>query len=318
MFADINPDTLTIDPQDARRRITPRTKTLMIVHLWGHPAEMDELLAIARERILAVIEDASHAHGGTYRGRKVGAIGDIGVFGLQASKALPAGEGGVLVTNRREYFERALLLAQSPGRLDMHLQLEHHRRFKGTGFGGFKYRINPVNALIARLQMKHLEERNEIRQRNLDYLSDALRGVRGIRTPFTAADVTRGGYYGYPLVYQPEELEGLSKQTFIAAMRAEGVELNDERYPLMHLAPMLREQNPVGNGWPWSYSPETRAVKHGPGDLPVTEEIYPRLMAIPAHDKAVPCEDLFEQYARAFRKVTENVEQLRTWAQSGD
>ena len=133
VFADIDPLTLTLDPADVRRRITPRTRAIMVVHLWGHPAAMDELNALAREHNLVVIEDASHAHGGIYRGRKVGTLGDIGVFSLQASKALPAGEGGLLVTHRREYFERALLLAQSPGRLNLHLQLEEHRRFKNTG-----------------------------------------------------------------------------------------------------------------------------------------------------------------------------------------
>lgn len=313
IFADIDPLTFTLDPQDVRRRITPRTRALMVVHLWGHPAEMNELCAIARKHDLVVIEDASHAHGGTYKGRKVGTIGDIGCFSLQSSKALPAGEGGILVTAKREYFERALLLAQSPGRLDLHLQMEEHRRFKETGFGGFKYRINPINAVIAHHQMKHLEERNEVRQRNMDYLTEALQGIKGIRTPHTAPDATRGGYYGYPLVYHPEELDDLPKETFIAALQAEGVELGDERYPLLHLAPMYRERNPVGGGWPWSYSDQTRAVRYRPGDLPVSEAIYPQLLAIPAFDKVVPCEDLFEQYARAFRKVTGNVEQLRVW-----
>lgn len=313
VFADIDPQTLTLDPADVRRRITPRTRAIMVVHLWGHPAAMDELMALAREHKLTVIEDASHAHGGMYKGRKVGTLGDIGVFSLQASKALPAGEGGLLVTNRREYFERALLLAQSPGRLNLHLQLEEHRRFKNTGFGGFKYRINPLNAVIARQQMNHFEERNEIRQRNLDFLTEGLREVRGVRPPYTAPDVTRGGYYGYPLEYKPEELDGLPKETFLAALQAEGVEIANERYPLLHLEPMFAEHNPIGGGWPWSFNEATHRVRTRRGDLPVTEELYPRLLAIPAYNKVIPCEDLFAQYLQAFRKVTQNVEQLKTW-----
>ncbi len=263
VFADIDPRTLTLDPADVRRRITSRTRAIMVVHLWGHPAAMDELNALAREHNLVVVEDASHAHGGMYKGRKVGTLGEIGVFSLQVSKALPAGEGGLLVTNRREYFERALLLAQSPGRLHLHLQLEEHRRFKNTGFSGFKYRINPVNAVIARQQMEHFEERNEIRQRNMDFLTEGLRGINGIRPPYTAPDVTRGGYYGYPIEYKSEELDGLPKETFLAALQAEGVEIDAERYPLLHLEPMFAEQNPVGNGWPWSFNEATRRAAGG-------------------------------------------------------
>jgi dTDP-4-amino-4,6-dideoxygalactose transaminase len=314
VFADIDPQTYTLDPADARRRITPRTKAIVVVHLWGHPAEMDTIREIADEHKLVVIEDASHAHGGMYRGRKIGTLGDIAVFSLQASKAIPAGEGGILATRRREYFERALLLAQSPGRLNLHLQIEHHRRFKDTGLGAFKYRINPLNAVIGRMQMERFEGYNEVRQRNMDFLTERLTNLKGVRTPYTAPHVTRGGYYGYPLLYCADELDELPVEIFVAALQAEGVEIARERYPLMHLAPMYREQNPVGGGWPWNYSAETRALRYQPGDLPVTEELYPRLLSIPSYDKAIPCEDLFEQYAQAFRKVAANVEQLKTWS----
>ncbi len=314
VFAEIDPLTYTLDPSDVRRKINPRTKAIMVVHLWGHPTEMDSIRAIADEHKLVVIEDASHAHGGMYKGRKVGTLGDISVFSLQASKAIPAGEGGIMATRSREYFERALLLAQSPGRLELHLHLEQHRRFKETGLGAFKYRINPLNAVIGQIQMKYFEERNEIRQRNMDYLTERLINLKGIRPPYTAPHALRGGFYGYPLLYCADELDGLSADTFVAALQAEGVQIARDRYPLMHLTPMYREQNPIGNGWPWSFSEETRAVRYEPGDLPVTEGIYSRLLTIPSFDKAIPCEDLFEQYGQAFRKVTANVEQLKTLA----
>lgn len=261
IFADIGPQTYTLDPGDVQRKITPRTRAIMVVHLWGHPTEMDAIRAIADEHRLVVIEDASHAHGWMYKGQKVGTLGDIAVFSMQASKAIPAGEGGILVTRSREYFERALLLAQSPGRLDLHLQLEQHRRFKDTGLGAFKYRINPLNAVIGQIQTKHFEERNEVRQRNMDFLTERLLNLKGIRTPYTAPHSTRGGYYGYPLLYCADELDGLPTDTFVAALRAEGVQIARERYPLMHLAPMYREHNPIGGGWPWSFSEETRAVR---------------------------------------------------------
>jgi len=314
VFADIDPLTYTLDPADVERRITPRTRAIIVVHLWGHPGDMDAICDIARRRNLLVIEDASHAHGGTYKGRKVGTIGDMGCFSFQATKAIPAGEGGMLVTNSREFFERALLLAQSPGRLALHLRQPHHVRFRDTGFGGFKYRINPLNAVIGYHQLQRFEGYNRVRQANLDYLTEQLTGIAGIRPPFTAPRVTRGGFYGYAVQYVPSELDGLPMDTFITALQAEGVPLARERYPLLHLTPMFREQNPAGGGWPWSYSDATRAVRYAPGDLPVSEDIYPRLLALPAHDRAVPCQDLHAQYAEAFRKVVSQTQRLKSHA----
>jgi perosamine synthetase len=310
VFADIDRRTYTLDPADVARRITPRTRAIVAVHLWGHPADMDALRAIADERHLALIEDGSHAHGGSYKDRRIGTLGDIACFSFQASKALPTGEGGILVTNRRDYFERALLLAQSPGRLNLHLLSAEYRRFKDTGFGAFKYRMNPLNAAIGLVQMKYFEQRNAVRTRNLNHLTEQLRGIPGIRPPYTAPDADRGGFYGYPILYEPRELGDLPMDTFIEAMRAEGVPLDRERYPMLHLTPMYREKNPAGRGWPWSYSEEAGAIEYRPGDLPVTEDVYPRLLAIPAFNKAVPCEPLFDQYAEAFRKVAQSAPAL--------
>lgn len=311
VFADIDARTFTLDPADVGRRITPRTRAIIALHLWGHAADMDALGAVAARHGLCLIEDASHGHGGTYRGRKLGAIGDIGCYSLQASKALPAGEGGMMVTRRRDYYERALLLAQSPGRLDLHLQIPAHRPFRETGFGAFKYRINPLNAVIGLGQMRYLEERNRIRTANMNHLTDCLRGIAGIEPPYTAPHVDRGGFYGYRLLYQPAELDGLPLQTFLDALRAEGVPAEPERYPMLHLTPMYTERNPLGRGWPWSYSTESSAVQYRAGDLPVTEDIYPRLIAIPSYDRAIPCQDLFDQYADAFRKVSRGAKTLR-------
>jgi dTDP-4-amino-4,6-dideoxygalactose transaminase len=311
IFADIDPRTYTLDPADVERRITPRTKAILAVHLWGHPADMDALCDIAARHGLVVIEDAAHAHGGLYKGRKTSTIGDIGCFSFQNTKAVPAGEGGMMVTSRREYFERALLLTQSPARLHMHIKMEEHLRFRDTGFGGFKYRINPLNAAMAVTQMERFEEYNRIRQENLDALTEMLRAVPGVIPPYTAPEVTRGGYYGYPILYEPRELDGLPLDTFLAAVQAEGVPLARERYPMLHLTAMFREHNPLGGGWPWNASEAGRAVHYAPGDLPVTEDIYPRLLAIVAFNKAVPCQDLFAQYAAAFRKVAANARRLK-------
>ncbi|HWR50875.1 MAG TPA: DegT/DnrJ/EryC1/StrS family aminotransferase [Bryobacteraceae bacterium] len=318
VFADIDPRTYTLDSGDVERRITPRTKAIVVVHLWGHMADMDPIRAIAARHGLVVIEDAAHAHGATYKGRQAGTIGDIGCFSFQATKGLPAGEGGLVVTRERKYFERALLLAQSPGRLKLHIELPEHKPFVDTGFSAYKYRINPLNAVIGYHQLRRLEHYNAIRQRNLDHLTGQLEDVPGVRPPYTSPDVTRGAYYGYPILYMPDELGGLPIETFLAAMQAEGVALAPERYPMLHLAALYQQRNPLLGNWPWSYSDETRNVAYSQGDLPVTEEVHPRLLAIQAWDKATPCEDLFHEYAQAFRKVAAASDRLQKTQLSHD
>ena len=146
---------------------------------------MNEIKEIARRHNLAVIEDCSHAHGALYKGRKVGTIGDIGCFSFQASKLMTAIEGGVLVTDKEEYYERACVLGHYE-RIPK-LKSPHYRKYYNpekvqapTCFG-FKYRMHPIAAAIARVQLKHIDEWNRVRRRNLAYLTERLTADRGVR-----------------------------------------------------------------------------------------------------------------------------------------
>jgi dTDP-4-amino-4,6-dideoxygalactose transaminase len=110
IFADLDPVTMTLDPADVARRITARTKAITVMHGGGMPCDMDGIMGVARRNNLRVIEDASHAHGATYRSRKVGSFGDIAAFSMQASKLCPAGEGGIVITDDAELWQRATAL----------------------------------------------------------------------------------------------------------------------------------------------------------------------------------------------------------------
>ena len=132
VFCESEPERCGLDPEDVRKKITSRSKAIVVVHLWGMPSKMTELLSIAKEHNLLVIEDASHAHGAMWKGIKCGAIGDIGVFSLQSHKLVPAGEGGVFLTDREDLFEKAILLG------DVHRIWEltsSAKRFAGTSLG---------------------------------------------------------------------------------------------------------------------------------------------------------------------------------------
>src|SRR5262249_31631245 len=142
VFCESEPERLGLDPRDVERKITDRTRAMVVVHLWGMPSKMTELLEIAKRHGLKVVEDASHAHGAVWRGKKCGSLGDISVFSLQSSKLAPAGEGGIFLTNNDEYMERAICM----GDMMRVLELESPaRRFAGTTFG-IKTRMAPLSA----------------------------------------------------------------------------------------------------------------------------------------------------------------------------
>jgi dTDP-4-amino-4,6-dideoxygalactose transaminase len=313
VFCDVKPDTLTADPADIERKITPATKAIAVVHLWGHPAEMDEILAIARRHRLAVIEDASHAHGATYKGRKVGSIGDVGCFSLQASKALPGGEAGVAVTNNPDLFDRMLTLSHYGGRIERDSLTGQYTQFAFTGFGP-KYRVHPLAAAIARVQLRHLDDYIEARRQNLDYLTAGLVEIPGITPPYTAGHVTRGAWYGYRLLFDQARVNRVPKVRFMTALRAEGVEVDDERYRLLHFEPLYQGPE-IAGACPYP-PPEIRARmrSYHVGDLPIAEGIHPRLMSLPTFTHQ-PCTNLLDQYIAAFQKVVYNSEQLLEEAQ---
>ena len=139
VFCESEPDRLGIDPVDMEKKITARTRAVVVVHLWGLPAKMTEIYAVAQKHRLKIVEDAAHAHGATWRGRSCGSLGDICVFSLQGDKLAPAGEGGILLCRDEQYFERAVLF----GDITRIIELDSPaKRFAATSFG-VKTRIAP-------------------------------------------------------------------------------------------------------------------------------------------------------------------------------
>ena len=141
VFAEVDPDTLCIDPKDLERRITKRTKAIVVVHYCGYPAPMAEIMEIANRRKIKVIEDVSHAHGGVSGGRKLGSIGHVSGMSLMSGKSLAIGEGGMLCTDDRETYEYALSLGHYE-RFGADIQTEELKQFLGLPIGGYKYRMH--------------------------------------------------------------------------------------------------------------------------------------------------------------------------------
>jgi dTDP-4-amino-4,6-dideoxygalactose transaminase len=299
VFADLDPVTLTVSPESVRGRLTERTRAIVVTHMWGHPADLTALLAIADQAGVPLVEDCSHAHGATVDGRKVGTFGTVACFSLEGHKAVAAGEGGVLLTGSREVYERALMLGHFGRRVKDEITRDELRPFVETGFG-HKYRMHPLAAAIALTQLRRLDQRNEQRRRNLDLLSTLLEPVPGVRPPVTLPGRTRGGWYGYKATYLPEQLAGLPMARYLDALRAEGVQVKRPGSPPLHRLPLFRlpRTKAAELGLPVPAGPGAVAVTP---DCPVADEVYPTLLSLPTFSG--PCEPVVRQYADAFAKV---------------
>jgi perosamine synthetase len=215
VFADTDPATLTIDPATIEARITERTRAILPVHIFGMPCDMDPIKAIARKRKLAVIEDACQAWLAEYKGRKCGTIGDLGCFSFQESKHLPSGEGGAVTGMTDELMDRCHSFHNCGRAIGTH---------KGTGSftRGGNYRMTQAQAVLLTQQLEKLVAETEIRRRSADYLSANLRQIPGITT-VRIPENSRAVWHLYPMRYDERQFNGLSRDSFMKALRAEGI-----------------------------------------------------------------------------------------------
>jgi dTDP-4-amino-4,6-dideoxygalactose transaminase len=301
VYADMEPDSLGLNAEDVERKITKRTKAIMAVHYFGYPTDMDPLMKVAEKHGVKVIEDVSHAHGSLYKGRLTGTIGHVGAMSCMAGKSLAIGEGGMLVTDDKEIYERAIAY----GHYERTSQLEHPdlKPFAGLPLGGVKYRMHQISSAVGRVQLKYYKERMDEIQKAMNYFWDLLEGAPGLRAhrPPKESGSTMGGWYAAHGIYVPEELNGLSVQKFCEAVRAEGVSCGPGGNLLMHLHPVLNEADVYHHGKPTRIANAATDVRKKEGSLPVTETLPGRLYSIPwfKHYRA----DIIREHAEAFRKV---------------
>jgi len=308
VFADIDPETLCIDPNDIEHRITERTKAIVVVHYCGHPADMDAIMEIARRRKVKVIEDCSHAHGALYKGKMVGTFGDVSAFSLMSGKSFPCGEAGIMLTNDRRVYERALAFGHYARHNE--ITLEDIRAGSGLPWGGYKYRMMQLASAMARVQLKLYPQRMAEIDKAMNYFWDLLEGVPGIRAhrPPKGSGTTMGGWYAPLGLYHPEELEGLSVSRFCEAVRAEGFNSTPGCNKSLHLHPIFNTIDVYNQGKPTRIANSASDVRQPQGSLPVSETIQERVFSVPWFKHYRP--QIIEEYALAFRKVAENYKEL--------
>jgi dTDP-4-amino-4,6-dideoxygalactose transaminase len=310
IFADIDPDTYTLDPKSIAERITPRTKAIMVVHIFGHAADMDPIMELARKHNLVVIEDCAQAPLTTYKGRMVGTIGDMGVYSLNYHKHIHTGEGGMITTNSDEYAEK-LQLIRNHGETSL--------RDKGvsdfTNMWGFNYRLTEIQCAIGITQLDRLESYISERIQNCHYVAEKLAQFPGI-TPPVERD-SRHVYYVQPFKFDAQII-GVHRNIFIQALQAEipSAHLRESTGSLigygyaepLYLQPIY--QTMQGTKCSFNCPRYNGKPNYGKGLCPVTEEMhYEKLFSHEYMRPPMTRADL-DDFVRAFEKVYEHRAEL--------
>lgn len=308
VFADIDPETLCIDPNEIERRITEKTKAIIVVHYCGRPADMDKIMAIAGKYNLKVIEDVSHAHGAFYKGKMVGTFGVVSAFSLMSGKSLAVGEAGIMLTNDREIYERAILF----GHYERHneLQIPELKGRAGLPWGGYKYRMHQLSSAVGRVQLKKYPKEMAEIDKAMNYFWDLLEGTPGIKPhrPRKGSNITMGGWYDPLGRYFSEELGGLSITRFCEALTAEGVPIFAGGNKALHLHPLFNTVDVYQEGKPTRIAHSGRDLRQPVGSLPISEGIQNKVFRVPWFKRYYP--KIIKEYADAFKKVTKNYQEL--------
>ena len=339
VFCEVDPNTLCIDVDDVRERITERTKAIVAVHLWGNLCDMDALMALSDETGIPVIEDCSHAHGATYKGKPCGSIAHVGAWSLQGSKAVSAGEGGMLATNNITVFERACLLGQvnrsidTIGEPDLESAALQYSYLPPMGLG-VKYRAHPLAIGIASVQLQKLDELNTNRRAYIDEIRSGLKDVAGIQPIHRYDGAEPAAFFGFPIHYREDEMNGLPAPAFAEILRKEGVLANNNPYPLLvgDGVPVFSSRSMPTNSNPYPLLHTLPLFSLGldiftnargtlctsemggdfegysEGDLPITEHICSQLIFLPLLTN--PAAGAAEKIIRAIRKISNHSEIL--------
>jgi dTDP-4-amino-4,6-dideoxygalactose transaminase len=276
-FVDVDPLTYNLDPAQIEAAITPDTKAIIPVHLYGQCCDMDAILAIANRHGIPVVEDACHTVGGSYKGRKAGSMGAIGCFSFHEQKNMSTlGEGGMVTTNDAELFERIALYrshcTRVYGKSTKYCSLDEEKFPQGKRFWwqdfddcGYNFRMTDIQAAVGIIQLKKLDELNARRIANADYITDGLKDVPALRLPTVLPDIHHV-YHLYPVALDIEAL-GMSKEDFIYTMRERfGIKLGTHYIPLH-----------------WSTAFQNRGFKRD--QFPVAERVMETVVTLPINPR---------------------------------
>ncbi len=268
IFADVDPRTLCLDPEDIKQKITKRTKAILVVHIYGQPAKMDEIMKIAKRHNLYVIEDCCQAYDSCYKGKKVGTIGDIAAFSLQQAKQITCGEGGIIATNNEVLFRKASMYS------NVGMIWDWKQPEEGSHFAmGGNYRMSELQAAVALAQLKKIKKFNAKRKQFVRIIEKELSNIKGIELAYSYKGA-KPNYYFYPLRYDESKV-GMSHDEFIKRcedeVRGKDLEIHAGTAPISYFEPLYRDIHKKIH-YPIGYR---NKIEYKRGLCPRLEEIIP-------------------------------------------
>ncbi len=304
VFVDINEENFCIDPEKIRKAITPRTKAIMVVHLFGHPANMAEIMKIARIHNLYVIEDCAQAPGAIYKRKLVGTIGDIGIFSLNQHKTITCGEGGFAITSDKK-------LA-----LKMQLIRNHGEVVVGdtslndiTNIVGFNYRMTELEAAVSIGQFKRLDFLNKHRINLARYLTRKLSKFKGLILPKEDKQ-SKHVYFVYPIRIKEKEI-GMSRNVLVKALQAEGIPCGAGYVRPIYHEPLYQKRIAYGKkGCPFTCSYYKGKTSYTKGICPVTERMHKNELMITSVCRYPHTKKDIDDVIGAFQKIFDNKNKL--------
>ncbi len=310
VFADIEEDYFCLDINSIENKITPKTKAIIIVDIFGQPYDADKINALAKKHNLYIIEDAAQAPGAKYKEKFAGTLGDIGVYSLNYHKHIHCGEGGIAVTNNDELAERMRLI-----RNHAEAVVEAKGVTNLNNLIGFNYRMTELEASIAREQLKKLDFLIKERQKNVDYLYKELSKIPFLEV-IQPRENSKHSYYVQPIKFN-KQIAGITREQFVNAVKAElmpielreaeGVSIGCGYVKPLYLQPLFQNKIAYGdNGYPFNNSD----VDYSKGICPVCEDMhYEKLITHELMRPFMTKKDL-DDVILAFKKVSDNIDEI--------
>ncbi len=306
VYADIDPETFTIDPKDLERKITKRTRAIMVVAVYGLPADMDPIMKIARKHKLIVIEDNAQCYLSTYKGRLAGTIGDMAMFSFENSKHISVGEGGIVTTNNRRMAEDIRKfggigyknLRAEEGRVKLNEGTFQDPNYKRHDTLGYNYRLTEVCAAIGLAQLERLDELVSKRRMVAKFYDEAIKGCSWLIPQKTPRGYTNS-YFTYAVRYEGEKITGASWKEFYRLYKKNGGDGFYAAWSVPYLEPVIANRN-----FEWKKIYKKSEITYRKGLCPVAEDVQPKLMQFKTNYRDM---NLAKRKALALKKTIEEI-----------
>ena len=297
VFSDVKKDIYCLDPKKLEKTLSPLTKAIIPVHLFGHACDMDEIMEFAQKHNLRVIEDCAQAPGGSYKNKNVGTIGDCGVFSFQETKNIMTAEGGMLVTNDEEIANVARMMRNHG---EMVFPSLKQRTYKSE-FLGWGYRMTELEAALGVAQVSKMEYLNDERIKLCSFLAKEINKIDGLK--HTKYDFVKHVYYLFAFSYDEKKV-GIPRDLFCESLRAEGIPFSAGYVKPLYLNPLYAEKKA------FAFKHYTGNAKYEKGICPVAEELYEKILVGTEIVRPPATINDIEDIVIAIHKIIENKKEL--------